>query len=262
LIHAEEGMFNKLVASEGRRKTGFWSPQNMVISLVLHGLLILGLVTAGVSAEQRRQRNEELVDFIEVEEEKPKEPEPEKPKEPEPPPPEPEAPPPVVKGTQMLVPPEEPPPTIAPPSTNEQAVNPEDFSGQGAEGGVAKGVEGGVAQSTVEREAPADEGTYELSAVEEMPRVSNGSDFARQLQRNYPPLLRDAGVTGSVQVRFRVLEDGRVDAESIQITNSTHEQFNDPTMRAVRALRFRPAKVNGRPVKVWVEQPIQWTVAR
>lgn len=257
-------MFNKLVASEGRKKTGFWSPQNMVISLVLHAVLILGLVTAGVSAENRRQRSEELVDFMEIEEEKPKEPEPEKPKEPEPPPPEPEpeTPPPVVKGTQMLVPPEEPPPTIAPPSANEQAVNPEDFSGQGAEGGVAKGVEGGVAQSTVEREAPPEEGTYELSAVEELPRPTNSSDFQRQLARNYPPLLRDAGVTGTVQVRFRVLEDGRVDGESIQITNSTHEQFNDPTMRAVRALRFRPARVNGRPVKVWVEQPIQWTVAR
>lgn len=257
-------MFNKLVASEGRKKTGFWSPQNMVISLVLHVVLVGGLLAAGVSAEQRRQKNEELVDFVEIEEEKTKEPEPEKPKEPEPPPPEPEpeTPPPVVKGTQTLVPPEEPPPTIAPPSANEQAVNPEDFSGQGPEGGVAKGVEGGVAQSTVEREAPADEGTYELSAVEELPRVSNGSDFARQLARNYPPLLRDAGVTGTVQVRFRVLEDGRVDGESIQITSTSHEQFNDPTMRAVRALRFRPAKVNGRPVKVWVEQPIQWTVSR
>ncbi|HEU4884227.1 MAG TPA: TonB family protein [Longimicrobium sp.] len=255
-------MFNKLVASEGRKKTGFWSPQNMVISAILHILLIGGLVTAGVSAEARRKSNEELVDFVEVEEEKPKEPEPEKPKEPEPPPPEPEAPPPVVKGTQMLVPPEEPPPTIAPPSTNEQAVNPEDFSGQGAEGGVAKGVEGGVAQSTVERTEPVDEGTYELSAVEEMPTLSNRSDFARQLQRNYPPLLRDAGVAGTVQVRFRVQPDGRVDGESITITSTTHEQFNEPTIRAVRVLRFRPAKVNGRPVPVWVEQPIQWQVSR
>jgi periplasmic protein TonB len=256
-------MFNKLVASEGRKKTGFWSPQNMVISLVLHGVLILGLVTAGVSAENRRQRNEELVDFVDIEEEKPKEPEPEKPKEPEPPPePEPETPPPVVKGTQMLVPPEEPPPTIAPPSATEQAVNAEDFSGEGPEGGVAKGVEGGVAQSTVQRETPPDEGTYELSAVEELPSLTNRSDFGRQLARNYPPLLRDAGVTGTVNVRFRVLEDGRVDGESIQITSSTHEQFDEPTTRAVRAMRFRPAKVNGRPVKVWVEQPIQWTVAR
>ena len=256
-------MFNKLVASEGRKKTGFWSPTNMVISGVLHIVLVGGLVAAASNEARNAKEREELVDFVDIEEEKPKEPEPEKPKEPEPPPPppEPETPPPVAKGFQTIVPPEEPPPAIAPPPTNEQAVNPEDFTGQGTEGGVAKGVESGVAQSTVERTTPADEGTYELSAVEEQPRPTNIQDLRRQLERNYPPLLRDARVTGTVQVRMRVMEDGTVDASSIQVTNSSHEQFNDPTIRSVQRLRFRPAKVNGRPVKVWVELPIQWTVS-
>lgn len=258
-------MFNKLVASEGRKKTGFWSPTNIVISIVLHAVLVGGALAAGVGQAVTNRKSEELVDFVDIEEEKPAEPEPEKPKEPEPPPPPPEpeaAPPPVAKGTQTLVPPEEPPATIAPPDPNEVAVDERDFSGLGKEGGVAEGIEGGVQQSTVERTAPADEGTYELSAVEEMPRVTNASDFQRQLSRNYPALLRDAGVQGTVQVRFRVNEDGRVDSESITITSSSHEQFNDATIRAVRTLRFRPARVNGRPVRVWVEQPIQWTVSR
>ena len=151
-------MFNKLVASEGRKKTGFWSPTNMVISGVLHIVLVGGLVAAASNEARNAKEREELVDFVDIEEEKPKEPEPEKPKEPEPPPPppEPETPPPVAKGFQTIVPPEEPPPAIAPPPTNEQAVNPEDFTGQGTEGGVAKGVESGVAQSTVERTTPAD----------------------------------------------------------------------------------------------------------
>jgi TonB family protein len=256
-------MFNKLVASEGRSKTGFWSPTNMIISGVLHLVLVGGLVAAASSEARNAKKGEELVDFVEIEEEKPKEPEPEKPKEPEPPPPppEPETPPPVAKGFQTIVPPEEPPPAIAPPPTNEQAVNPEDFTGQGTEGGVAKGVDEGVAQSTVERTAPPDEGTYELSAVEEQPRPTNIQDLRRQLERNYPPLLRDARVTGTVQVRMRVMEDGSVDASSIQVTSSSHDQFNDPTIRSVQRLRFRPAKVNGRPVKVWVELPIQWTVS-
>ena len=254
-------MFNKLVASEGRKKTGFWSPTNMIISGVLHIVLVGGLVAAAAEESRKAKAREELVDFVEIEEEKPKEPEPEKPKEPEPPPPpEPETPPPVAKGFQTIVPPEEPPPTIAPPPTNEVAVNEEDFSGQGTEGGVAKGVDEGVAQSTVERTTPPEEGTYELSAVEEQPRPTNLADLRRQLERNYPPLLRDARVTGTVQVRMRVMEDGSVDAGSIQVTSSSHEQFNDPTIRSVQRLRFRPAKVNGRPVKVWVELPIQWTV--
>lgn len=253
-------MFNKLVASEGRKKTGFWSPQNIVISILLHVVIVGGALAAGVGDTSMSRKREELVEFVDIEEEKPAEPEPEQEPEPPPPPPEPSAPPPVAKGFQTLVPPVEPPPTIAAPNPNDQAVNVEDFSGIGKEGGVAKGVEQGVQQSTVQRTTPPDEGTYELSAVEQMPSVSNTQEFMRQLERNYPPLLRDARVAGTVQVRFRVNEDGRVDAESITISSSTHEQFNDPTIRAVRALRFRPARVNNRPVKVWVEQPIQWTV--
>lgn len=257
-------MFKKLVASEGRKGSGFWSPTNIAISAVLHVALVGGAAAVGVGATHSATKGEELVEYVEIEEEKPKEPEPEpeKPKEPEPPPPEPEAPPPVAKGFQTLTPPEEPPATIAPPAPNEQAVSEADFSGKGVEGGVEKGIEGGTQQSTVERTTPADEGTYEISAVEELPRPTNTPELQRQLERNYPPLLRDAGVTGTVQVRFRVLENGTVDQSSVSVTSSSHDQFNEPTIRSVSRLRFRPAKVNNRPVKVWVELPIQWTIAR
>lgn len=115
-----------------------------------------------------------------------------------------------------------------------------------------------AAQQDQPRRSGAGEGTYELSRVEEMPRPVNIADLRRALDGNYPPLLRDARVTGTVQVRLLVLEDGSVDAESIQITSTSHEQFDDPTIRSVSVLRFRPAKVNGRPVRVWIELPIQW----
>ena len=74
----------------------------------------------------------------------------------------------------------------------------------------------------------------------------------------YPPALRDAGVTGMVNVRFRVLEDGRVDPESMEVTYSSNEQFDEPSLRAARVLRFNPAKVGGRPVRVWIEMPVRW----
>jgi TonB family protein len=106
---------------------------------------------------------------------------------------------------------------------------------------------------------PPDEQTFELAGVEELPRPTNMADFHRALRRGYPPSLRQARVSGMVQVRFRLLEDGRVDPESITITRSDNEQFNDPTRRVIRALQFSPAKVNGRPVKVWIEMPITWT---
>lgn len=101
----------------------------------------------------------------------------------------------------------------------------------------------------------------QLIAVEEMPRPTNTAEFARALARNYPPHLRDAGVQGEVVVRFRVLETGRVDSASIQVTRSSNVEFNAAALASVPHLRFRPARLYDRPVKVWVEQPINFTLA-
>lgn len=105
---------------------------------------------------------------------------------------------------------------------------------------------------------PGGERTYELPAVEELPRPINGSEFSRALDSNYPPALRAERVSGAVGVRFRLLEDGSVDRNSISIVTSTNEQFNEATVRSVATLRFRPARVSGRPVRVWVEMPVAW----
>jgi TonB family protein len=100
----------------------------------------------------------------------------------------------------------------------------------------------------------------QLIPVEEMPRVTNVSEFSRVLARNYPPVLRDAGVPGEVVVRFRVLETGQVDSASMQVTRSSHPEFSAPALASLLRLRFRPARVYDRPVKVWVEQPITFAV--
>lgn len=246
-------MFNKL----DRKKKSFWSPTTIIVSVGLHLLLGAGFLAASQSMDAAKAKKEELVDFVDIEEEKPKEPEPPKPEEPPPPPPpEPEAPPPVVKGFQELVPPTEPPAKIPDVDPTQTAANVEDFSGVGQAGGVKNGVENGVAQDASDREAPPDEGTYEISAVEERPDLTNRSDVARSLSRNYPPLLKDAGVTGTVTIRMRIMEDGRVDPSSISVENSTHDAFADAAKKVVERMRFRPAKVGGRPVKVWITLPV------
>lgn len=94
--------------------------------------------------------------------------------------------------------------------------------------------------------------------VEEAIRARNVSTFTRYLERNYPPLMRDAGVVGDVVLRFRVLEDGSVDSASVQVLSSSHERFDDPSVRSARILAFHPARVNGRPVKVWTILPIRF----
>jgi protein TonB len=251
-------MFNKLVASGGAKKS-FWTAKTIATSVVLHGLLVVGAVAASNGYDPMAKKAEELVDYVEVEEEKKEEPKPEEPKpeEPEPPPPEPEkAAPPVVKGFQELQPPMEPPKDIPAVDPNQQAVKVEDFSGEGKAGGAADGVEKGVAQPTDQRETPPDQGVYDISSVEVKPSLSNSSDVQRALERNYPPLLRDAGVGGTVQLSFRVNEDGRVDPSTIEVVSSDNEQFSEAAKKVVERMRFRPAKVNDRPVKVLVQLPI------
>lgn len=246
-------MFNKL----DRKKAGFWTPQTIIVSLLLHVLLGAGFLAASQTMEARKKEEEKLVEFDIAEEQQKEEPKPEEPPPPPPPPePEPDTPPPVAKGFQELVPPEVPPPTISPPDPAQTAVNVEDFSGVGKAGGVSQGVDNGVAQDVSDREAPPDEGTYEMSAVEELPQLSNAAEVRRQLSSNYPPLLRDAGVTGTVQIRMRVNEDGRVDPASVEVESASHDAFADAARRVAQRMRFRPAKVGGRAVKVMVTIPV------
>lgn len=113
-------------------------------------------------------------------------------------------------------------------------------------GAVAQGADGESAEG------------YELSDVTEVPRVMSARAFQDVLARKYPPALRDGGRSGRVLVRFRVRADGTVSHATIQ--RSTNSEFDQPSLEAVRTLRFHPARLNGRPVPVWVEQPIDWTV--
>jgi TonB family protein len=101
-------------------------------------------------------------------------------------------------------------------------------------------------------------GVYELRAVTAAPRPLNVADLQAALLNTYPQELRDAGVNGEVQVRFRV--DARGMPHNLVVTQSSNPQFDAPTLEAVRKLRFTPAEVNGKPVQVWVVLPIQWVV--
>jgi TonB family protein len=97
--------------------------------------------------------------------------------------------------------------------------------------------------------------------VEELPQATNAADLSRALARNYPPELLEARVQGEVSVRFRVLQNGRVDPASVQVTRTTNALFNQAAVTSVNVLRFRPARIYGTPVRVWVEVPINFSVA-
>jgi TonB family protein len=106
------------------------------------------------------------------------------------------------------------------------------------------------------RPQPPDSGTYEMSAVDTPPQLLNRDEVAAVLTRNYPPLLRDAGVEGRVWIRFRVTRTGEVDVGKVEVLESSHDAFTEAAARVTRRMRFRPASRHGTPVPVWVSLPI------
>ncbi|HYR08714.1 MAG TPA: energy transducer TonB [Longimicrobium sp.] len=101
-------------------------------------------------------------------------------------------------------------------------------------------------------------GAYEVEMVSSPPRARNTRTLGHTLARLYPPEMRDAGRGGQVSVRFIVQPDGRT--SHARIVRSTNSAFDMPALDVVRTLRFDPALLNGHPVRVWVELPLQWRV--
>ncbi len=96
----------------------------------------------------------------------------------------------------------------------------------------------------------------EKDVVERMPMMLNVRSLRDAMYREYPDWLKPTGMRGTVIVRMRVSAEG-VPGEAV-VKSSTNPEFNAASLRAIRPLRFRPAALDGRPVAVWVELPLQW----
>ncbi|HEU0302924.1 MAG TPA: TonB family protein [Longimicrobium sp.] len=99
--------------------------------------------------------------------------------------------------------------------------------------------------------APPDDSVSQ--AVEVMPQPLNLPEVMNWVWRNHPPELR--GVRGNLRLRFAVGADGRVESGSVEVLTRSAPQFERVAIQAAERLRYSPARVGGRPVRVWVELP-------
>ncbi len=81
---------------------------------------------------------------------------------------------------------------------------------------------------------------------------------SRVLSRSYPPALKRAGVTGSVQLEFVVDATGAVEPSSVKVVIATNDELAEAAKTAVSDLRFRPGVKDGRPVRSTVSLPIEY----
>ncbi|MFW6331054.1 MAG: TonB family protein [Gemmatimonadota bacterium] len=91
------------------------------------------------------------------------------------------------------------------------------------------------------------------------PKLRNNAEVARALQRFYPPLLRDAGIGGTVNVWFFIDENGRVVNTQIN-TSSGYEAFDEAALKVADMMEFSPAYNRDQKVPVWVALDVTFEV--
>ena len=87
------------------------------------------------------------------------------------------------------------------------------------------------------------------------PQLENPEEVVRALKATYPPLLRDAGIGGTVGVWFFIDRSGTVRRTLIQ-ESSGREALDAAALRVAETLRFTPARNGDERVPVWVAIPI------
>lgn len=78
----------------------------------------------------------------------------------------------------------------------------------------------------------------------------------------YPPALMTAGVEGWAAVRFVVDTNGRVDIATVQSIGFTSPEFHRAVREALPKMKFRPARIGGRPVRQLAEQLFKFEIVR
>jgi len=91
------------------------------------------------------------------------------------------------------------------------------------------------------------------------PSITNRDEVIAAMEAEYPPLLREAGVGGTVRVYFFIDEEGRV-AQTRVDDSSGHAALDDAALRVAGAFRFTPALNKDKKVPVWVSFPITFQV--
>jgi TonB family protein len=90
------------------------------------------------------------------------------------------------------------------------------------------------------------------------PELRNQAEVQRALVRNYPPLLRDAGIGGTPVMWFFIDENGRVLRTQLS-RSSGYPALDEAANNVAQIMQFSPALNRDRRVQVWVEIPIVFT---
>jgi TonB family protein len=101
---------------------------------------------------------------------------------------------------------------------------------------------------------PLPHGVYREGQVDEKPRI------LVQPRLRYPPQLFEQGVQGRVIVGAIIDSTGRVDPGSVTVLKSPNSDFDDVCIDYVLHARYRPGKLGGHAVSVFMRIPIDFKI--
>jgi protein TonB len=128
-----------------------------------------------------------------------------------------------------------------------------DFTGQGVDAAAAAAAGNATEAVVAIGETPS------FTPFTVAPTLRNRDDVGRALEREYPPLLRDAGVGGKVEVWIRISDAGVVEAVQVNQT-SGHPALDEAALKVGQVMQFTPAMNRDKQVPVWVSIPITFQV--
>jgi periplasmic protein TonB len=94
-----------------------------------------------------------------------------------------------------------------------------------------------------------------FTPYEVKPELRNRAEFGRLIERRYPPMLRDAGIGGTVVLWVFIDESGTV--RNTRVTQSSgYDQLDEAARAAMSEARFTPALNRDQRVPVWIQLPV------
>lgn len=123
-------------------------------------------------------------------------------------------------------------------------------------GQVVEPLPGIVTEPLFPQPGPVVTGVLEVRYVEELPVL------VRHPALRYPELLRQAGVEADLLVEAVIDTVGAVERGSLRLLRRGHALFEAEALALVAGSRYRPARANGRAVRVRVQVPVRFALRR
>ena len=108
-------------------------------------------------------------------------------------------------------------------------------------------------------EAPVSRDTPSFTPMTIKPRLLNEAEVTRTLIREYPPILRDAGIGGTVEIWLFIDVTGKVENTKVN-KGSGYAQLDEAALKVGAVMEFTPAQNRDQKVPVWVSIPVTFRI--